>query len=93
MAKFNYQSSNSTRPVFKFLLLQTIIIKPSLYCDKVANFDASTHKPELCLLLFCCFLFSVEFEKSNKYNSELCVFVPKFATYFKFHNNTMKSQL
>ena len=45
------------------------------------------------LLSFGHFLFSLAFKKQpngNKYNSGLCVFVPKFA--YIYHNNTMKPQ-
>ena len=36
----------------KFLLLQTIIIEVSLYCDKAANVGPNTHKADVHLLSF-----------------------------------------
>ena len=44
-----------------------IIIEVSLYCcDKLTNFGTNMHKPELYLLSFGCFLFSMESEKAAK---------------------------
>ena len=38
------------------LLLQTIVIKVWLWCEKIGNFDTNTHKPELYLLSLATFL-------------------------------------
>ena len=80
MAKV-YWSFDSTRIVYpiKFLLLQTIVI---IVVIKLVNFDTNTHNPELYLLSFNHFLFSLEFKnaaKWQKYNSGFCAFVPKCA--------------
>ena len=67
----------------KFLLLQTIIIEVSLYCDKLANFSSNTHS----LSYIYCHLAVSSNSILNKngqmtihiHSSSLCVFVPKFA--------------
>ena len=68
------------------------MIEVSLYCsDKKVKFGTNTHNCELYLLSFGCFLFSLEFKKwpnDNKYNSGLCVFVPKFAYLSEQYNET-----
>ena len=76
-----------------FLLPQTIVIEVSLYCcDKVANFCTNTHKPELHLLSFGCFFNSIlnkKWPNDNKYNSGMCVFVPKFATLTQYNETSI----
>ena len=53
--------------IIKFLLLWMIVIEISLYCcDKYTNFGTNTHNPELYLLSFGHFLFSLEFKKVAK---------------------------
>ena len=72
-----------------------IIIEVSLYCcDKLANFGTNTHKPELYLLSFGCFLFSLAFKKSSQMTiniTQACVYLCQ--NLLIYHNNTMKPQL
>ena len=56
-----------------------------MYCDKVANFDTNTHKPELYLSSLAAFfkksILNKKQPNDNKYKTGLCVvFVPKFAS-------------
>ena len=82
----------ATTPVYciKFLLVQMIII--CIVVINKQNFGTNTHKPELYILSFGRFIFSLPFKKKrpndNKYNSGLCVFVPKFAYSSQQYNET-----
>ena len=62
-----------------------IVIEVSLYCcDKQANFGTNTHNPELyfyCLVAFLNSKLNKKRPNDNKYNSDLCVFVPRFVIY------------
>ena len=66
MAKFTALSFDSTGSVYpiKSLLLQTEV--HCIVVIKFANFGANAHKPELYLLSFGHFLFSIKFEKATK---------------------------
>ena len=94
MAKV-YWSFDSTKPVYpiKFLLLQMIVIEVSLYCwYKYTTFGTNTHNPQLYILSFGCFLFSLAFKKSGQMTINItqdCVFVPKFAYLSQQYNETL----
>ena len=65
------------------------MIEVSLYCcDKYANCGTSTHNPELYLAAFYLVWNFKKWPNDNKYNSGLCVFVPKFAYLSQQYNET-----
>ena len=56
----NKFTNHSIVPDLSTQLLQTIIIKGSLFCsNKLASFDINAHKPECSLLSFGCICASI----------------------------------